>query len=297
MDDPESRSRADGAPLDPVLDETRQSWNAATARHNAHKLDQPAFFRAGGSTLFPEELELLGALEGRRVLHLQCNAGQDTLSLARLGATVTGVDFSDVAIGFARELARASGIQARFLQSEINRWLETSAESDYDIAFASYGVLPWHADLERLLHGIARVLVPGGRFVFLEIHPLAWSFDEHFRWKDPYFAPEHAFRDSVGDYVGEAAGALSPSGHVALEPGWRNSIPATSWQHTVADVVNALIAADLRLERLVEYPYVNGCRVHAGLVPIGAKRFSTPAGVPQLPWMLGGKARKQGLGR
>ena len=73
-------------------EENRRSWNAATAAHNTHKVDQAAFLRSGGSTLFPEELELLGAVEGLRIAHLQCNAGQDSLSLAALGATVTGVD-------------------------------------------------------------------------------------------------------------------------------------------------------------------------------------------------------------
>ena len=70
----------------------RLSWNAATVAHNSHKGDQAAFFRGGGSTLFPEELELLGPLAGRTLVHLQCNAGQDTLSLARRGAEATGVD-------------------------------------------------------------------------------------------------------------------------------------------------------------------------------------------------------------
>lgn len=82
----------------------RLSWNAATVAHNSHKGDQAAFFRRGGSTLFPEELDLLGDIAGLSLLHLQCNSGQDSLSLAQLGADVTGVDISDEAIAFARRL-------------------------------------------------------------------------------------------------------------------------------------------------------------------------------------------------
>jgi 2-polyprenyl-3-methyl-5-hydroxy-6-metoxy-1,4-benzoquinol methylase len=86
----------------------RLSRNAATVAHNSHKSDQAAFFRGGASTLFPEELELLAEVAGLSVLHLQCNSGQDSLCLARLGADVTGVDISDEAIAFARRLSEES---------------------------------------------------------------------------------------------------------------------------------------------------------------------------------------------
>src|SRR4051812_10965825 len=98
-------------------EENRVAWNAATEAHNSHKVDQAGFFREGGSTLFPEEVELLGDIAGLSLVHLQCNAGQDTLSLARLGATVTGVDISDTAIDFARQLSADSGVPATFVRS------------------------------------------------------------------------------------------------------------------------------------------------------------------------------------
>lgn len=94
--------------------QNRRSWNHATRAHNEHKGDQAAFLRGGGSTLFPEEIELLGAVRGQRVVHLQCNAGQDSLSIAARGARVTGVDISDEAIAFARTLSKDSGIEASF---------------------------------------------------------------------------------------------------------------------------------------------------------------------------------------
>jgi hypothetical protein len=102
-------SRAD----DERLGETRRSWNLATQAHNRHKRDQAGFLREGGSTLFPEETELVGELRGQRLLHLLCNAGQDTLSLASRGARVTGVDLSDEAITFATRLAGDANVPER----------------------------------------------------------------------------------------------------------------------------------------------------------------------------------------
>lgn len=138
----------------------RLSWNAATRAHNSHKADQAAFFRNGGSTLYPEELQLLGHLDGLRLLHLQCNAGQDSLSLARLGARVTGVDIADSAIDFARQLSRDSGIAADFQRDDILRWLPVAATRGerFERVFASYGTLVWLSDLKRWADGIAQVL-------------------------------------------------------------------------------------------------------------------------------------------
>src|SRR2546423_9717444 len=96
-------------PYKALHEENRRAWNAVTPVHNSHKRDQAAFLRGGGSTLFPEELELVGELTGRSLLHLCCNSGQDTLSLARLGARVTAIDITDEAIAFATRLSVESG--------------------------------------------------------------------------------------------------------------------------------------------------------------------------------------------
>ena len=129
-------------------EQNRHSWNRATAAHNAHKADQAGFLRDGGTTLFAEELELLGDLRGVELAHLQCNSGQDSLSLASRGARVTGIDISDEAIDFASTLSRDSGIPASFVRSELVQWLETSLRT-YDLAFSSYGTICWMSDLRR----------------------------------------------------------------------------------------------------------------------------------------------------
>src|SRR5215469_8285283 len=107
-----------------LQEENRQSWNKATKAHNSHKGDQARFFRQGGSTLTAEDKELLGDIYGQRVVHLLCNSGQDTLSIAQLGALVTGVDISDEAISFARALSVQAGIPADFQRGEISGWLK-----------------------------------------------------------------------------------------------------------------------------------------------------------------------------
>jgi SAM-dependent methyltransferase len=276
------------------LSDTKRSWNVATRAHDAHKLDQADFLANGGSTLFAEERELLGSLSGKRLLHTLCNSGQDSLSLAALGAEVVGVDLSDVAVGLARNLSRQSGIHATFHESEILEFLEGELEPrPFDLAFGSYGCLPWIEDLARYFRGIARRLVPHGRVVIVEFHPMAWSFDAELRLKDPYFAPGRLFSDPVSDYVAEALGALSPSGHLPSDVKYDNPHPAHSFQHTVADIVTAAIQAGLELEQLREWPYSNGCRVCPALIASADDpwRFVTSEGVPNIPLMLGLSAR------
>lgn len=205
----------------------RLSWNAATQAHNSHKIDQAGFLRRGGSTLFAEELALLGDVRGLRIAHLQCNAGQDSLSLAALGALVTGVDISDEAIAFARRLSTDSGIAANFTRADIYDWLEREAAENpasYDIAFSSYGFLCWLSDLTVWAKGIHAILKPGGRFAAVEFHPFAMCFDQD--WEPVYdYGGGNPIRedDGVSDYVGLSGDALAPSGFAGGEQRFRQS--------------------------------------------------------------------------
>jgi SAM-dependent methyltransferase len=270
--------------------DTRQSWNIATRNHNAHKGDQARFFREGGDVLFPEELELIGTLEGRDVVHLQCNSGQDTLGLARRGAMVTGVDLSDEAIAFARRLSADSGIAASFVEAEVVGWLASTSER-FDIVFTSYGATGWLPDLDAWAQGVARVLRPGGKFVYMEFHPLVWSLGEEGGLTgDDYFAPE-PFCEPVGDYVALSGAGL---GAEILGETVPNTVPAMSWQHGVGDIVTALCGAGLVLESLREYPYSNGFRKSPSWVAQPGRRYVLPEGVARVPLMFGIAARKSG---
>ncbi|MBK7756323.1 MAG: class I SAM-dependent methyltransferase [Deltaproteobacteria bacterium] len=271
-------------------EQNRRSWNAVTPAHNSHKLDQAGFLRRGGSTLYPEELELLGEVAGKRLLHLQCNCGQDSLSLASLGADVLGVDISDAAIQTAQQLAQDSGLPARFERADVLDWLDAAVAEGrrFDRVFSSYGTIPWLADLPRWARGVAGVLAEGGELVLMEFHPLCWSFNAEGKVVEPYFIegpiPE---RGGVNDYVARSDGALSPSGHAPGVVDFENPEPAFAFQQTVGAIVQALADANLFVKRLWELPYSNGCKLFEGMEPLPGNRFGMPKGVPAMPLMLG----------
>jgi SAM-dependent methyltransferase len=294
-------------------EQNRRSWNLATRAHNSHKHDQAGFLRAGGSTLFPDELALLAIppaawpdahgrtdmsavpappLAGRDLVHLQCNSGQDTLSLARLGARVTGVDISDEAVEFATALARDADLPATFVRSDVYDWLAAAPPAGFDLAFCSYGVLVWLSDLTAWAAGIAAVLRPGGRLVLLEFHPFLSTFDEQLRPAYPYFGEGRPYPgpDGIGDYV--ANSRLAPSGWQPGVTDFRNPHPTQEFSWTIGDVLTAILAAGLVLEQFHEYPYANGCRLFADMRELPGRRFAMPAGAMDLPLMFGLVARR-----
>lgn len=271
----------------------RASWNAATVAHNSHKGDQARYLREGGCTLFPEEVEVLGDLAGRDLVHLQCNAGQDTLSLARRGARVTGVDISDEAIAFASALSRDAGIPGAFVRSDVYDWLE-STEERFDLAFSSYGALCWLSDLGAWARGVARILRPGGRLALVEFHPFFGMLDEAWRLRYPYSTGGRAWEweEGVHDYVALSGEALSPWG---FEPGiqdFRNPHAAHEYFWGLGDVVSAVAGAGLRIEGLREYPWSNGYRPYPDMRDLGGRRFTAPEGSPEMPLMYALSARK-----
>jgi len=270
-------------------EENRRSWNAGTEAHNSHKRDQAAFFRAGGSTLFPEELELLSDIAGRTLAHLQCNAGQDSLSLAARGAVVTGVDISDTAIEFARRLSAESGIPATFQRADVYDWLAATAAGAerFDIVFSSYGAIVWLSDIGAWARGIARILKPAGRFVLVEFHPFASMFDWNWRLEQPYFGAGNplSFEHGVGDYVALAGPALAPSGFVEGVQDFVNPEPGHEFQWPVSEVTQALIDAGLELRVCREYPYSNGGKLWDDMREIEGGRMLPPETVPSLPLM------------
>ncbi|MFO0676157.1 MAG: class I SAM-dependent methyltransferase [Polyangiaceae bacterium] len=264
------------------LEDTRKSWNVATRNHNAHKGDQAARFREGLDVLFPEELRLLGELAGKRVAHLQCNAGQDSLGLARRGAIVTGVDLSDEAVAFARTLSAETGIAATFERDDVLHWLATT-DARFDVAFASYGVVGWLPDLDAWARGVARVLAPSGKLVYVDFHPLVWSLDGDRVIKDDYVTAA-PFREPVGDYVERSGAGL---GAVTKGATVENTVPATSWQYGLGAIVSAVARAGLRVDALEEYGHSNGCKINESLVLDDARRWVFPEGATRVPLMFG----------
>lgn len=277
-------------------EQNRRSWNHATVAHNSHKGDQAAFFRGGGSTLFPEEIALLGELAGRRLLHLQCNAGQDTLSLARRGALATGVDISDEAIRFATRLSADSGIPASFERADVYDWLASAPPASFERVFSSYGAVGWLSDLHAWARGIAGVLVPGGSFVLVEFHPELFLFED----KDGAIAISSVpptgrvdWASGIGDYVAESRpGLLHGATYQEGVVGFQNPESSHEFGHTLGSIVDAIARAGLAIEQLSEYPYSNGCKLFSTMIDLGERRWGLPPGAPRVPLMFGLVARR-----
>lgn len=283
---------------DDIHEANRLTWNEGTRAHNSHKADQAKFLRAGGTTLYPEELEMLGDLQGKKLVHLQCNSGQDTLCLARLGANVTGVDISDTAIEFATHLSADSGIPAKFIRADIYTWLEQTAKSRrrFDTVFSSYGAFCWLSDLNEWAKGIHAILKRGGRFVLVDFHPIATTHDENYVRVDPYFldgSKMSRYEDGISDYVATSGTALTPSGYLDGVMNFKNPYPAYEFTWTTADLLTALIDAGLRLTAYREYPYMNGDRMFKDMQETPGKRMYPAPGIPSLPLMFALRAEKR----
>jgi SAM-dependent methyltransferase len=280
-------------------EQNRLSWNEATRAHNSHKADQARFFREGNSKLGPEEIALFGDLTGKSVVHLQCNSGQDTLSMKRLGAArVLGVDISDEAIGFARRLSADSGIAASFVRADVYDWLADAARGAerWDVVFSSFGAIIWLSDLGRWAKGIAAILDPGGRFVTVEFHPIEMMFDPGLRHWMPYSTHGRptTWEDGVSDYVAECGPLITPSGWAEGVQGFVNPQPAHEFHWATSEIVSALLDAGLALEHFREYDFCRGFRPFKEMKDLGERRFAVPDGTPGIPLMYSLVARKPG---
>jgi SAM-dependent methyltransferase len=224
----------------------RRYWDEIVPIHLTSEFYDVAGFKAGRTSLKSVELEELGDVHGRSLLHLQCHFGMDTLSWAREGAIVTGMDFSERAIEAARALAAETGIRAQFLVSDIYA-LPENLQGQFDIVFTSYGVKAWLPDIERWAQVAAHFVRPGGTFYIVEFHPFAGVFDDapdvtDLRVHYPYFHSREPLRfDEGGTYA-------DPKRRVRHRTSYE-------WQHTLGDIVTAFVEAGLRIEFLHEFPY------------------------------------------
>lgn len=254
----------------------RARWDALTAAHLTSDFYDLPGFKAGRTSLKPPELGAVGEVQGQSLLHLQCHFGQDTLSWARLGAQVTGVDFSGAAIEAARALADELALSARFVACDLYDTPQHLAET-FDVVFTSYGTIGWLPDLDRWAAVVARHLKPGGRFVMIDFHPVLWMFDaafEHFAYS--YFNVAPIITHEDGSY---AAGADTPA-----------PTQEVGWNHSLGELLGALHGAGLRLDWFEEYPYsVWPC--FADMIAVGDDRWVVRQLGENVPHMYGLRAR------
>lgn len=274
----------------------RVSWNAATIAHNSHKGDQIRFFQEGGDSLFPEELELLGDLNGQRILHLQCNCGQDSLSLARRGAAVTGVDISDQAVDFARHLAARTAIPAEFHRADLYDWLQDHQDNgeQFDIVYSSYGALQYLSSLDLWTELVASILRPGGSVVLVDFHPVLKMFDARGRLRHPYSASGRpsTMQCGVSDYVEHAGVGLAEDDYQTGIRNFSNPYPHHVFHWGLGELIEALLTHGLGIEVLKEYPHGNGHRHFLDGAAGPSRRFLPPTDLPGIPMMFGLRARR-----
>ena len=216
------------------------SWNKRTQFHIESKFYDIESFINGKSSLNQIELDLLGDIKGKSILHLQCHFGLDSMSLSRKGANVTGVDFSDIAIAKAKDLSKNLELDSEFICSDIYD-LNNHLDEKFDIVYTTYGTIGWLPDLNKWAHLISSFLNPGGKLIFVEFHPVVWMFDNDFKEiQYRYFKSEPIVETETGTYADRSANMTSTS---------------VTWNHSLGEVFEALIKNNLSIETFNECDY------------------------------------------
>jgi SAM-dependent methyltransferase len=258
----------------------REAWDERVPIHVASDFYDNESFLAGRSTIRAFERPEVGDVSGKDLVHLQCHFGQDTLSWARLGASVTGLDFSAPAIEEATTLAGASGLDARFVCADVYDAPEVLGPESFDIVYTGLGALNWLPDIVRWGAVVASLLRPGGFAYLAEFHPITDVFaDESLVVELDYFRhPEGDWWESGGTYADD--GAVTRSNRTV------------EWTHPVADVVSSLLDAGLRLELLHEHDHTLFRRWPFLERDEQDRAYRPPAGTPRLPLMYSLRASR-----
>lgn len=227
---------------DEYIAANKELWENWTLIHKDSEFYDNAGFKAGRDTLNPVEIEEVGDVAGKSLLHLQCHFGQDTLSWARHGAKVTGADIAENAIALARSLAAELGIDASFVYANLYD-LPTALEGQFDIIYTGGGAIYWLPDIATWGAVVAHFLKPGGVFYIREQHPFVMAFEEVAGRLEPlysYWQQEQPLKfETQGSYA-------SAADYKGVEYGWN---------HSMGEIINALTSQGLRIEFLHEWPH------------------------------------------
>jgi SAM-dependent methyltransferase len=218
----------------------KQTWNNKTEVHiNSEFYDNENFLK-GKSTLNTIELELLGDISNKKILHLQCHFGQDSLSLSRIGAKVTGIDFSDKAIEKAKKFNSILKLDVTFICCDIYD-LPSYLNEKFDIVFTSYGTIGWLPDLTKWANIVSQFLKPNGKFIMADFHPVVWIYDNDFKEVFyNYFNIEPIIENESGTYADRYSEIEAKT---------------ITWNHPISEVLNALIQSGLEINAFNEFDY------------------------------------------
>lgn len=248
----------------------KAGWNNRTPIHVDSKFYDVQAFKNGKSSLNPIELKLLGNVNGKSLLHLQCHFGLDSLSWSRLGAEVVGVDLSSTAIEQANILKESLGLKANFIESDVCQFGETNTKQ-YDIVFTSYGVLCWLPDLTAWAKTIANALKVGGEFHLVEFH----TFNDLLHGYS-YFPQSEPDIEEEGTYTENCDGTTSTM---------------VTWPHSISEVITALLQQGLSIDNFLEYPY-SPYNCFDGLEYVAGLGYQMLHKGQQVPLVYSIKARK-----
>lgn len=218
-------------------------WNEKALANQTSRFYDLEGFLVKKDSLLPIEIEEVGNVTGKDLLHLQCHLGMDTLSWAGRGAKATGVDFSPQAIRIARELSHGIDVPVKFIESDIYR-MDSVLDQEFDIVYTSYGVLCWLPDLREWARLIAKRIRPGGFFYIVEGHPFGSIIND--RDIDSFYIEYRYFNDEPYRFDDD---------HPIDEGQELQNKERFEWSHTISEVVNVLLEQGLRLDFLHEFPF------------------------------------------
>jgi SAM-dependent methyltransferase len=267
---------------DPI-EVNRRNWNERAAIHardttGDYMLDR---FRAGEDALHAIKAAELGDIAGKRVLHLQCHIGRDTLCLVRRGAVATGLDFSAVALEVAQGLSAETGLKADFVQGTVDE-APRLTPGPFDLVFTTWGTICWLPDVALWARTIAAVLAPGGELYFADAHPGFLPFEE----EAGKLVPTYDFQTPADRPLSFS----NPTTYTA-DPTIMVHQATREWIHSLSAIFTALIDAGLTISMFHEHE-VLPWRGLPGLVPAGDRLWRLPAGHPRMPLSMSLRARK-----
>lgn len=265
----------------PELELNRRLWDERVAHHVGSRFyDTEGFVAGTNDPLRPFEIEEVGPVDGLDLVHLQCHFGLDTLAWARRGARVTGLDFSGEAVVTARSIAERVGIDAEFVEADVHDAPAALGRRTFDLVYTGLGALIWLPDVMAWAEVVRDLLRPGGRLYLAEFHPITHVFDDGERTvvRD-YFDRGPQLWDEEGTYTDTDSGARF------------EHTESIEWQHTIGDVLSAVLAAGLVLESFHEHGFTLFPR-WPDLVPGPGGRYDLPPGAPSVPLIYSLAARR-----
>lgn len=218
----------------------KNNWNNRVPVHlDSEFYDQKSFLN--GKNSLPEiDINLLGNIKDKSILHLQCHFGQDSISMARMGAKVTGIDLSDKAIDEAKKINSTLNLDAKFICCNVYDTLQ-NIDEQFDIVYTSYGTIGWLPDLDKWANVISKSLKPGGKLIFVEFHPFVWMFDDDFKEiKYHYHNEKPIMEEESGTYANKEADIKTDY---------------VGWNHSLSEVFTSLIKHGLEIQHFKEYDY------------------------------------------